>query len=57
MQRLRPRAASCQLISGAGGHEPYPLEPRDDRVAFGTRTPGALRLDLRARAARASGSS
>jgi len=48
MQRLKSRAGIVQFVSGAGGHQRYPLVPMDQRVAFGSATqPGALRLDLR----------
>ena len=47
MQRLEPIGPTTQVVSGAGGHGLYGLEP-DPRRAFGQdREYGALRIDLR----------
>jgi hypothetical protein len=46
MQRFRPRDGITEFVSGAGGHDRYPVRRRAD-LAFGDgRTYGALRLVL-----------
>ncbi len=47
MQRFEPIDGLTEFVSGAGGHEQYPLVSDDPRLAFGNDTDyGALRLDL-----------
>ena len=47
MQRFEPIDGITQLVSGAGGHGLYDLDPEDPRLAFGDdETYGALRLEL-----------
>jgi len=47
MQRFEPIRGMTQLVSGAGGHGLYDLDPEDPRLAFGDdETYGALRLEL-----------
>ncbi len=47
MQRLKPIDAITEFVSGAGGHEHYPIDRRDHRLAFADDTHyGALRLRL-----------
>lgn len=47
MQRFEPIRGMTQLVSGAGGHGLYALDPDDPRLAFGDdESYGALRLEL-----------
>lgn len=41
-----------QVVAGAGGHKPYPLNPRDRRVLYGS-TGDAAALQVRLRPGRA----
>jgi len=53
MQRMRPVRGVTELVSGAGGHYRYPVNPTHPRLAWsGDREFGALRLDLRPGSAR-----
>lgn len=48
MQRLESIDGITTLISGAGGHEHYPLDVEDPRLEFGNATDyGALRMEMR----------
>jgi hypothetical protein len=47
MQRMKPRQGITELLSGAGGHSLYPLNPFYPGLAFGDSTHyGALRMTL-----------
>jgi len=53
MQRFEPIDGITQLVSGAGGHGLYDLDPEDPRLAFGDdENYGALRLELERELAR-----
>jgi hypothetical protein len=46
-QRFKPIGGTTEIVSGAGGHDPYPVRRGDPRVAFADdRHFGALRLTL-----------
>jgi hypothetical protein len=48
LQRLRPRDGITQYISGAGGHQLYPVDESDPRLEFSEDERfGALRIELR----------
>ena len=48
MQQFKPKNGIVELISGAGGHDPYDVNASDPRLVWSRdNTPGALRLDLR----------
>ncbi|MCW2998542.1 MAG: hypothetical protein JWN65_2091 [Solirubrobacterales bacterium] len=47
-QRLKSIGGTTEIVAGAGGHAPYPLNVGDPRLAYGsTGTPTALELRLR----------
>ena len=53
MQQFKPKDGIVELISGAGGHDPYDVNGGDPRLVWSRdNTPGALRLDLRPGVAR-----
>ncbi|MCW3013143.1 MAG: hypothetical protein JWO02_235 [Solirubrobacterales bacterium] len=46
-QRLKPIGGTTEIVAGAGGHKPYPLNVGDRRLAYGsTGAPTALELRL-----------
>jgi hypothetical protein len=48
LQRFRPVRGTVEIVSGAGGHEHYPVDESDGRLAFSDDTrDGAARITLR----------